>query len=139
MFSGALTKCAIYGTLFRHATTPAEARLRIKKTAEFGRWYDSLSGTERTRIDARLDNMAAGHLGDSRSLGDGLFELRWKNGMRVYYSRKRIGDIDTIVLWGGFKGSQKSDIARARRLMALYEEAYADEEGDGKESGSQAS
>ena len=54
----------------------AEIELTLKKTEEFGRWYDSLMDTERTRIDARLDYMTIGHFGNSRSLGDGLFELK---------------------------------------------------------------
>ena len=84
-------------------------------------WYDLLTPTEQTRVDARLDNLIAGYFGVSRSLGDGLFELKWKNGMRVYYSRKKIKDIDTIVLWGGFKKTQKPDIAKARKLKMRYE------------------
>lgn len=95
--------------------------MKLKKTEEFAQWYDSLTPTEQTRIDARLDNLIAGFFGVSRSLGDGLFELKWNNGMRVYYSRKRIKDIDTIVLWGGFKGTQKRDMAKARHLKGRYE------------------
>ncbi|MBI2119234.1 MAG: type II toxin-antitoxin system RelE/ParE family toxin [Elusimicrobia bacterium] len=96
-------------------------KLKLKKTEEFADWYDSITPTEKTRVDARLDNLISGFFGDSRSLGDGLFELKWKNGMRGYYSRKRIKDIDTIVLWGGFKATQKTDISKARRLKARYE------------------
>ena len=95
--------------------------MKLKKTEEFAEWYNSLTPTEQTRIDARLDNLIAGFFGVSRSLGYGLFELKWNNGMRVYYSRKRIKNIDTIVLWGGFKGTQKRDIAKARHLKARYE------------------
>ena len=98
-----------------------EIGLILKKTEEFGRWYSSLRDTEQTRVDARLDHMTAGYFGCSRSLGDGLFELKWNNGMRVYFSRKKIKDIDTIVLWGGFKGTQKADISKARKLKARYE------------------
>lgn len=95
--------------------------MKLKKTEEFYHWYNSLTPTEQTRIDARLDSLIAGFFGVSRSLKDGLFELKWKNGMRVYYSRKKIKDIDTIVLWGGFKGTQQSDIAKARKLKSRYE------------------
>jgi len=98
-----------------------EIRLTLKKTKEFGNWFNLLTDTERTRVDARLDNMVVGYFGNSRSLGDGLFELKWKNGMRVYYSRKKIKNIDTIVLWGGFKGTQKEDISKARKLKMRYE------------------
>src|SRR3989338_1530010 len=95
--------------------------LKLKKTEEFGGWYRALQATQRTRIDAKLDNMTAGHFGVSRSLGGGLFELKWKNGMRAYYSRKKIKEIDLVILWGGFKDSQKADIAKSRRLKERYE------------------
>ncbi len=95
--------------------------LVVKITEEFRGWYQLLSETEKTRVDARLDHLMVGYFGNSRSLGDGLFELKWNNGMRVYFSRKKIKEIDTIVLWGGFKGTQKGDISRARKLKARYE------------------
>lgn len=99
-----------------------QQRLQIRKTEEFDKWYRSLAPTLRTRIDARLDNIGAlGYFGESRSLGNGLFELKWKNAMRVYYSRKKIREIDVIVLWGGFKGSQEGDIAKVRKLKERYE------------------
>jgi putative addiction module killer protein len=94
---------------------------KLRKTAEFHEWYQSLEDTLRTRIDARLDMVKAGNFGASRALGDGLFELKWKNGMRVYYSRRRIGHIDAIIVWGGFKAKQKQDIKKARTIKARYE------------------
>ncbi|MBI4248091.1 MAG: type II toxin-antitoxin system RelE/ParE family toxin [Elusimicrobia bacterium] len=112
----------------------SDTKLKLKKTAEFDQWYQSLTATEKTRVDARLDNMIAGHFGVSRSLSDGMFELKWKNGMRVYYSRRKIKDIDTIVLWGGFKGTQKADIAKARRLKARYEDELEKEPKKGSQN-----
>lgn len=99
----------------------SELRLVLKKTPEFHEWYCDLSDTEQTRIDARLDRAKQGYFGASRDLGSGLLEFKWPSGMRVYYSRKRIRGIDLLVLWGGFKGTQKGDILRARRLKAEYE------------------
>src|SRR5437762_357436 len=99
----------------------SEINYIVKFTHEFNGWFYSLPATLRTRIDARLEHIKIGHFGDSRSLGDGLFELKWKNGMRVYYSRKRIQNIDVIVVWGGFKDFQQADIAKARKLKVRYE------------------
>ncbi|TBR20702.1 type II toxin-antitoxin system RelE/ParE family toxin [bacterium] len=99
----------------------SEPSLVLKKTPEFHDWYSELSETERTRVDARLDRAKQGHFGASRDLGEGLLEFKWANGMRIYYSRKRIQGIDVLVLWGGFKGTQKGDIRKARRLKAEYE------------------
>lgn len=101
--------------------------LAFKMTSEFARWREKLSSKLLRLVDTRLDRLRLGHLGDSRSLGGGLFELRWQSGMRVYYSRKRIAGVDVIVVWGGFKGTQDADIAKARNLKNRYEAELADE------------
>ena len=67
-----------------------ESWLRLKATSEFTKWHESLTPGLRRRIAARFDNIRVGNFVNSRSLGEGLFELKWKIGMRVYFSRKRI-------------------------------------------------
>ena len=84
---------------------------------------------DQTKVDARLDNMKAGVFSGSRNLQSGLFETKWKNGMRVYYSRKKIAGADAIVLWGGFKGTQERDISKAREIKRRYENAFTEEKG----------
>lgn len=98
----------------------------LKKTAEFSGWYQSIDTIAQTKVDARLDNMKDGDFSSSRNLQNGLFETKWQNGMRVYYSRKKIANADVIVLWGGFKGSQKRDIPRAQRIKRRYENVFAE-------------
>ena len=105
-----------------------EFHFMLRRTKEFGRWYASQDGRDRVRIDARLEEATKGHFGTSRSLSEGLFELKWKNGMRVYFSRKRVAGIDIFVLWGGFKGNQDSDISKARYLKARSEHEAENEE-----------
>ena len=97
----------------------------LKKTADFAGWYQSIDTVDQTKVDARLDNMKDGDFSSSRNLQDGLFETKWKNGMRVYYSRKRIAGADVIVLWGGYKGTQKRDIPKARGIKRRYEDAFS--------------
>ena len=101
--------------------------LTLWMTPEFIDWREQLHPQPRARLISRFDFLRSGHFGDSRSLGDGLFELRWRNGMRVYYSRRRVAGVDAIVVWGGFKGTQDADIAKARRLKDHYEAELADE------------
>ena len=67
-----------------------EFRLTLRRPRQFGRWCDALPAGDRTRVDARLEEMMLARFGDSRSLGEGLLESRWTNGLRIYYSRKRI-------------------------------------------------
>lgn len=96
--------------------------VRIFLTPEFSAWRDTLEPKQERRLEGRLGRLRQGHFGDSRSLDEGLFELKWRSGLRVYYSRTRAGNVDIIVLHGGFKGTQHADIQRARRLQACYEE-----------------
>ena len=67
------------------------------------------------RINARLRNVSLGNLGDARSVGDGLFELRVHHGpgYRIYLLRE--GSM-VVLLCGGHKGSQHRDIERAGKL-----------------------
>jgi len=99
-------------------------------TPEFVDWRESLDVLQAGRLKGRLERLAYGHFGDSRSLGAGLFELRWRSGMRVYFTRRRIGDIDTFVLHGGFKGTQNADIEKARDIQTRYERGLRDGSSD---------
>ena len=72
--------------------------------------------------EAGLDRMSpicyTQDIGDFKPLGDGLYELRWRNGTRVYYSYVA-GDDGRLVLmlWGGDKNGQSRDISKARKLQ----------------------
>ena len=73
----------------------------------------------RTQIDDRLDRIREqAYFGDARYLEEGLFELRWRSGRRVYYTIAEGGDGDmVIILLGGGKNGQSRDIAHARKLL----------------------
>lgn len=53
-------------------------------------------------------------------MGDGVFELRidYGPGYRVYFGRE--GKTLVILLCGGDKGSQRRDIAMAKKLWSDY-------------------
>lgn len=102
----------------------AEARFELLKTEEFDEWYRDLDEKIRLKIDARLDLAVSGTFLHSKPLGEGLFEFKWTDGTRVYYSRTRVAGADIIALLGGDKASQKHDIPRARRLKEQIEEDY---------------
>lgn len=73
----------------------------------FTQWRRSLKDkTTIARIDRRLDQVARGHYGDFRPVGEGVFELRlfFGPGYRLYFAE----DGDTVVLLhGGDKSSQQ--------------------------------
>lgn len=84
-------------------------------------WIAGLAD-ERTeaRIFARIERLSRGNFGDRKSLGGGLFELRVDTGpgYRIYYAM--IGRTCVLLLCGGDKRKQSSDIQRARGYFKDY-------------------
>lgn len=62
-----------------------------------------------------------GNLGDYRSVGKGVFELRidYGSGYRVYFGQ--IGSTIVLLLLGGDKSTQERDIRQAKEYWAEYE------------------
>lgn len=81
--------------------------------------------TARARIEFRIAKLTMGLLGDTKSLGDGLHELRvdYGPGYRVYYAN--IGTRVILLLCAGDKRKQTADIVRAREYLADYKENEA--------------
>lgn len=57
-----------------------EGRFELFKTEEFNDWYHELDEKMRLKIDARLDLASSGTFLNSKPLGEGLFEFKWKEG-----------------------------------------------------------
>lgn len=95
----------------------------IKPLPEFTAWLDGLKdGVTRLRLARRLDKAQRGNLGDVKLVGEGVFEMRehFGPGWRMYYIQR--GGTLIIMLGGGDKSTQSSDIAKAINLSALLEE-----------------
>jgi putative addiction module killer protein len=89
----------------------------------FGDWLSRLRDARtRAKIVARIDRLSAGNFGDVKALRDGLFELRidWGPGYRVYYALA--GRSCVLLLCGGDKRKQVSDIKRALEYLKDYRE-----------------
>lgn len=94
----------------------------------FAEWFDSLRDINaQIKIDTRLRRVSVGNLGDYRSVGEGVFELRidYGPGYRVYFGQ--IGLTIVLLLLGGDKSSQNQDIRKAKEYWRDYEES---EKGD---------
>ncbi|HEU0083950.1 MAG TPA: type II toxin-antitoxin system RelE/ParE family toxin [Bradyrhizobium sp.] len=95
----------------------------IRRTDEFLSWLKNLRDvTARAKILERIDRLALGNPGDAAPVGQGVSELRIHHGpgYRVYFVRR--GEEVVLLLCGGDKRSQKSDIVHARRLAAELED-----------------
>ena len=91
--------------------------IEVVESATFKRWIQRLRDRRAVaRINARLRNVTFGHIGDAKSVGGGIFEMRihYGPGYRLYYIREETRVV--VLLCGGQKGTQTRDIERARRL-----------------------
>lgn len=94
----------------------------LLQTEEFQKWLDGLRDFRaQTRIAARLRLVEAGNLGDWRSVGDSVSEMRVDvgPGYRLYFTRR--GNVLIVMLAGGDKSSQSRDINRAKRILKELE------------------
>ena len=102
-------------------------RIEVYQTADgkqpFTNWLRGLKGEQaRSRIRVRMARLQLGNLGDCKSVGGGLLELRIDHGpsYRVYLARR--GDAWVLLLSGGDKRTQAQDIKQARAYLADYEQ-----------------
>ena|ERR1700691_3913175 len=87
----------------------------------FGEWLAGLADRHaKARIADRIDRLSQGSFGDRKALGGRLFEMRidWGPGYRIYYAM--IGQTCVLLLCGGDKRRQASDIRRARDYFKDY-------------------
>ncbi len=97
--------------------------IEIRKTGIFTKWFDGLKDRRaKARIQARIDRVEMGNFGDVAPVGEGIRELRifYGPGYRVYFIQR--GPAVVILLSGGDKSTQVSDIARAKEIATQIED-----------------
>jgi putative addiction module killer protein len=93
--------------------------MELLKTETFSNWLATLDRQMQKRVAMRVDRLAFGLTGgDAKPIGNGASELRIDvgPGYRVYFAQK--GDVVVIVLGGGDKSTQSTDIQDALALWA---------------------
>ncbi|MEQ6340428.1 MAG: type II toxin-antitoxin system RelE/ParE family toxin [Gammaproteobacteria bacterium] len=87
----------------------------------FTEWLDAVRDkVAQARIRVRLRQVQAGNFGDCEPVGEGVIELRVHvgAGYRVYCGRH--GKTVVILLCGGDKRAQATDIKRAKKLWSEW-------------------
>ena len=95
---------------------------RILRLPEFIIWFEEQDAKGQAQINTRILKIEMeGYFGDARDLGEGVAELRWKSGRRIYFGRIRdgLGSIVLLIL-GGNKNGHTKDIKQARLLLRKY-------------------
>jgi putative addiction module killer protein len=99
---------------------------QLRQTETFAKWIVGLRDVRaQARILARLESARLGNLGDCKSVGSGIREMRIHvgPGYRVYFVQEK--EAILILLCGGSKSSQPKDIARARKIaQELEDDSY---------------
>ena len=89
----------------------------------FDEWFSHLADRRtQAKIATRINRLAAGNFGDSKTLREGVSELRidWGPGYRVYFAW--LGKLSVLILCAGDKRSRPSDIQRTVELLKDYRE-----------------
>jgi putative addiction module killer protein len=95
----------------------------------FDDWLSQLADARaQAKIATRINRLAAGNFGDCKALRQSLCELRidWGPGYRIYYAI--VSGVCVLLLCGGDKRKQQSDIARALAYLKDYKERTATHE-----------
>jgi len=93
--------------------------LAVSQSGTFQRWIAGLrDGEARARINVRIRRASLGNLGNVRAVGKGVREMRIDHGpgYRVYFTQRDQALI--LLLCGGDKRTQASDIRRAQKMVA---------------------
>jgi putative addiction module killer protein len=106
-----------------NAATPKRVIVYAKPDGQepFIAWLNDLrDGVTQKRILARLTRLEQGNFGDCKPVGEGVSELRmfFGSGYRVYFGEH--GNDLVVLLCGGDKGSQDTDIQQAKVYWQRY-------------------
>ncbi len=96
--------------------------IEVRTTPIFTKWFENLKDRRaKARIQARIDRIEMGNFGDAAPVGEGVSELRffYGPGYRVYFSQR--DNVVVILLCGGDKSTQQSDIAKAQQIARQLE------------------
>jgi putative addiction module killer protein len=91
--------------------------IEVRQTEIFDNWFKSLKDRKaKARVQARIDRLELGNFGDVAPVGEGVSELRihYGPGYRVYFIQ--CGQLVVVLLAGGDKSTQDSDIKKAKEL-----------------------
>ncbi len=110
---------------------PREIRryIRPNSTVPFAEWFTALRDVNaKIRIDKRLQRVSSGNLGDYRSVGAGVWELKidYGPGYRIYFGQA--GATIVLLLCGGNKSTQDQDIVKAQEYWRDYERRQSADE-----------
>ncbi len=103
-------------------------KYQILQTNEFIDWMSEQTSKDQSIIAKRIKCVQEDNWGFYRSVShndkgiikDAIFELKWRDGKRIYFSK--IGQLCLLLICGGNKNGQDKDIKEAKRIFIKYVE-----------------
>ncbi len=97
-----------------------EEYIREDGSCPFRGWFDDLDVQAAAKVATSIVRLELGNLSNVKWIGGGLGEYRidWGPGYRLYLGKD--GEALIILLVGGTKKRQQTDIERAKSLFAEY-------------------
>ena len=95
----------------------------IRKTVRFDSWLKGIKDSvAQKRLLVRLRKASLGNLGDVRAVGADIWEMRehFGAGWRMYFII--VGKVIIVMLGGGTKATQSTDIKLAKKLLEDLED-----------------
>jgi putative addiction module killer protein len=94
--------------------------MKIIKSDKFNKWYKKLDMTKKTQVDVRLTRILINsNFGVFKKI-DNIYELKFKSGLRVYYSFD--GKKLVLLLNGGGKNTKRDQNKEIEQAKIIYEE-----------------
>ncbi|MES2344457.1 MAG: type II toxin-antitoxin system RelE/ParE family toxin [Chlamydiota bacterium] len=91
----------------------------IYNVPEYDEWLNEQPARSQVQIRERLSHIQDdGHFGDHKEVDNDVWELKWKNGRRVYYAY--IPEKKILLLLGGNKNGQDKDIRQAKKILRKH-------------------
>lgn len=100
----------------------------------FATWVNNLSAKAAAKVVGAVARMEAGNFGDHKSVGGGVLERRidFEKGYRIYFGKD--GDELVLLLCGGTKSRQQSDIAKAKEYWSDYKKRKREQQAKSQQA-----
>lgn len=100
-------------------TVKMREQYKILDTPEYREWFGEQTPKSQAQIWGRLSKIQDdGYFGEKKDVGDDVWELKWKNGRRLYFAYVPIRQI--LLLLGGNKNGQSKDIHQAKKILKTH-------------------
>lgn len=91
--------------------------MKLFKSDDFNKWTQTQTAKIQRQIEARLTKVELeNYLGNHKHLVGNLWELKFNNGNRIYYTIKEIDGQTMFLILGGNKNGQQKDINKAEKV-----------------------